>query len=213
MLSNLPFLFVGVYGLYTLYRAKPPRGIAAIYFALFLGIILTGLGSAWYHYAPDNDRLVFDRIPMTLVFMALLSGTIAELVNYKFGVGLLPPLLLIGVASVLWWHFSELGGHGDLRLYGLVQFYPMVFIPLILWLFYDPRQKRAIISLCWVVVWYGIAKVLEAKDKDIFAFTGFVSGHTLKHLAAGVSTWYLVRMFQWKYGTDKFRASSHVITT
>lgn len=199
VISNIPFVFVGVYGLLALYQAKATRGIRAIYFALFLGIILTGLGSAYYHYSPDNETLVFDRIPMTLVFMALLSATIAELINCKFGTRLLGPLLLIGMGSVLWWHFGEQTGHGDLRLFGLVQFYPMVFIPLILWLFYDPGQKRAIISLCWVVVWYGIAKVLESRDKDIFALTGFVSGHTLKHLAAGVSTLYLVKMFRIKY--------------
>jgi hypothetical protein len=47
-----------------------------------------------------------------------------------------------------------------------------------------------------VVVWYVIAKVLEREDWQIYGMGGRVSGHRLKHLAAGVSTLYLVRLFR-----------------
>ncbi len=174
--SNAPFLFVGMAGIFSLCNTKVPGGIVWVYGVLFLGILFTGLGSAYYHYAPDNDSLVYDRIPLSIVFMALLSATVAELIDYKTGIRLLVPLVLLGVASVWWWHYGEQHGQGDLRLYGLVQFYPMLFIPLILWLFYDPSYRSAMRPLGWVVIWYAVAKVCELLDKEIYADTGLISG-------------------------------------
>ena len=200
VLSNLPFLFVGVAGLLSLTKSRTPEGIAGIYGLLFSGIILTGFGSAYYHLSPNNDRLVYDRIPMTIVFMSLLSATIAEMINDKAGRRLLMPLVLLGVFSVLWWHYGELHGKGDLRLYGLVQFYPMLIIPLILLLFRSPGSNQGIRELGWVVVWYAVAKVLEHFDKELFSVGEVVSGHALKHLAAGMATWWLAKMFGRKYG-------------
>lgn len=170
-----------------------------IYGVLFAGILLTGLGSAYYHYNPNNDSLIYDRIPMTIVFMSLLSATIAELIDTRLGTRLLSLLVAIGVSSVLWWHYTESLGRGDLRLYGLVQYYPMLFIPLILLLFRSPTSNKGISCLIWAVVWYVIAKLLEKFDREIYSTLRFISGHSLKHLAAAVSTWYLVRLFEQKH--------------
>jgi len=134
VVSNLPFLIIGAYGLVTVLRAPVLAPIRWTYAVLFVGVIFTGLGSAYYHQHPDNDTLVWDRIPMTIVFMSFLSATVAELVSRPLGGRLLLPLLVVGVGSVLWWHYTETIGHGDLRLYGWVQYYPMVAIPLLLWL-------------------------------------------------------------------------------
>jgi len=202
VLTNLPFLIIGIYGLTLIKKSPAPKGIRTIYACLFSGILLTALGSAYYHGSPDNDRLVLDRTPMTLVFMSLLSATVAEYMDRKAGVGLLIPLLAIGVFSVLWWHWGEGKGQGDLRLYFLVQYYPMGAIPLIMLLFRSPAHDRASRQLIWVVVWYVIAKLLERWDLPIYERLGFVSGHSLKHLAAGVATWYLVRLFRQKYKSD-----------
>lgn len=198
VVSNLPFLFVGLTGLLLTWKAAIPRSILIIYTVLFTGVVLTGLGSAYYHSKPNNDTLVWDRIPMTIVFMSLLSATVAELISLAQGIRLLFPLVLIGIGSVWWWHHTEGLNHGDLRLYYLVQFYPMLFIPLILWLFYEPAHKPILRSLGWVVFWYVIAKVLEQLDQPIYATLG-ISGHTFKHLAAAMSTWYFVVMFRDKY--------------
>lgn len=188
----------GCVGLAFVRKAKVAAPAAWMYGVLFMGVLLTGFGSAYYHWHPDNNRLVWDRIPMTIVFMSLLSATVAELVDRRLGMGLLFPLVALGAGSVLYWHWSELQGRGDLRLYGRVQFYPVLFIPLLLWLFYDPVYRPAILSLVWVVIWYVVAKGAEALDRPIYEAIG-VSGHTLKHLAAAVSTAYLVQMFWRKY--------------
>src|SRR5450432_2406639 len=94
---------------------------------------------------------------------------------------LLAPLLLTGIISVWSWHLGELKGQGDLRLYFLVQYYPMLAIPLIMLLYYDPSHKPVLRPLGWVVVWYVIAKVFEQEDWQVYGLGGWVSGHTLKH--------------------------------
>ena len=96
---------------------------------------------------------------------------------------LLAPLVVAGLGSVLWWHGGEVRGHGDLRPYALVQFYPLVAVPLMLYLF-EPRYTLGGAVLATVAV-YGLAKVFELLDGPILAMGSVVSGHTLKHLAAG----------------------------
>jgi hypothetical protein len=201
VMSNVPFVVIGCYGMGLVMSAPISWTIRLIYLLLFIGVALTGLGSAHYHWHPDNDTLVWDRIPMTIVFMSFLAATLAELVSRPLGLRLLVPLVAVGVGSVLWWHYTETLGRGDLRLYFWVQFYPMLAVPLLLWLFYTPTVKVILPILIWIVVWYVIAKVFEQLDYPIFRALG-VSGHSLKHLAAAVSTWYFVVLFRMKYLTS-----------
>jgi len=198
VISNAIFLVVGIRGLILLQRSGVSAGIRAIYFSLFAGIVLTGFGSAYYHLSPNNGTLVFDRLPMTMVFMSLLAAIISEFISPAAGKVLLVPLLLTGIASVLWWH-SE----GDLRLYILVQYYPMLLIPVILLLFSGSASDRSWHQLAGVFGWYLVAKVFDLLDCPVWSALGFVSGHTLKHLAAGLATGYLVRMFRIKYSPNK----------
>ncbi len=196
--SNLPFLIVAIIGLVRVMKTTAPPAIRATYALLFVGVLLTGLGSAHYHWNPNNDTLVWDRIPMTIVFMSLLAATVAELISRPLGIRLLLPLVALGVGSVLWWHYTETQGHGDLRLYYWVQYYPMLALPLIFWLFYTPAVIPILRCLGWVVAWYVIAKIFESLDYPIYRAIG-ISGHTLKHLAAAVSTGYFVSLFRRQY--------------
>ena len=197
--SNFLFLIFGIYGLSLLKKTNAQRSIKVIYAVLFSGILLTGLGSAYYHYSPNNDSLVYDRIPMTIVFMAFLSVTVAELIDIKIGTLLLLPLVLLGITSVLWWHYSELSGAGDLRFYGFIQYYPILLIPIIILLFPSTAGNQGLRSLIWVVIWYIIAKICEHFDKEIYSAIGFISGHSLKHIAAAIATWCIVRIYARKY--------------
>jgi len=160
------------------------------YIVVCLGVLLTGLGSAYYHLAPDNARLVWDRLPMTLVFMGLLAATIAERIGAAAGLAALPPLVAAGVLSVLYWRASEAAGAGDLRPYGLVQFFPALGIPLLLWLF--PARYTRGGDLLAVLAIYGASKVFEALDGPIFRAGRVLSGHTLKHLTAAFACWWLI---------------------
>jgi hypothetical protein len=191
VLSNLPFLFVGLWGLWvTLRRTFDERLEYAI---LFFGVALTCFGSGYYHLAPDNSRLVWDRLPMTLGFMALFAALIRERVHDAWGRRLLLPLLAIGILSVWYWNFTEQGGAGDLRLYILVQFLPLLCLPVILLLF--PAKYDKVSHIWLALVLYGLAKALELLDPQIHAaFRGIVSGHTLKHLSAALGVFWLAKM-------------------
>ncbi len=197
--SNFLFIVFGVYGLLLLRRSNANTSLNIIYAVVFLGVLLTGFGSGYYHYSPNNDTLVYDRIPMTLVFMGFLCATIAELINEKAGIMLLLPLLLLGIFSVLWWHYTELEGKGDLRLYGFVQFYPVLAVPLIIFLFPSKDRHKSLRLLILVVIWYVIAKLFEHFDKQVYSIAGFISGHSLKHIAAAIATLYIVKIFSDKY--------------
>ena len=111
------------------------------YAVAFLGLALTFFGSSYYHLHPNNARLVWDRLPMTLVFMSIVAAVIVERVSLRIGFWLLPLLLLIGVVSVVQWYVSELRGAGDLRLYAAVQAYSALV--LLASLFFPSRYSRA----------------------------------------------------------------------
>src|SRR5579863_8715099 len=120
--SNLAFAVVGVWGLAFLLRIDPAKYFVDPrerwpYVLAFLGILLTAFGSAYYHLAPSNARLVWDRIPMTIVFGSLVAAVIAERISVHAGLRLLPFLIALGTGSVLQWYLDELHGHGDLRFY------------------------------------------------------------------------------------------------
>jgi hypothetical protein len=184
-LSNLPFFLVGVAGLVALRRGVPAGGLPplrAAYLAFFLGAALLFPGSAWYHLAPSNHTLVWDRLPMTIAFMAFFAIILGEHVRPRLGARLLLPLLGVGVASVLAWWLSDNGTGGDLRLYVLVQYLPMLLIPVIV-LTYPPALRPT--GYVWALVAaYAIAKLLELLDGPVLSTTGMVSGHALKHLVA-----------------------------
>lgn len=201
VVSNLPFAIIGVWGLLFLLRFRSSRRAGIFldrrelwpYLIVFAGLLLTAFGSAYYHLAPDNSRLVWDRLPMTVTFMSLVAAIIAERVNVRLGVWLLPVLLIVGAASVLQWYWSETIGAGDLRFYAALQAYSALVILLIM---FFPRRYTRTADFGLVIGFYVVAKALETFDKSVFAALGVVSGHTLKHLAAAASGYCILRMLQ-----------------
>jgi hypothetical protein len=197
VISNLPFAIVGVWGLIVLFtpgaiKLEDPRE-RWLYAVMFAGLILTAFGSAYYHLAPDNARLVWDRIPINIVFMALLAAVIAERMSVAMGLALFPVLEIVGIASVLTWRAGELQGHGDLRFYAAVQVYAILI--LLLSLFFPAKYTRGS-DFGIVVGFYVLAKILEESDRQVFAMGEIVSGHTLKHLAAAAASYWILRMLK-----------------
>jgi hypothetical protein len=201
VLSNAAFVVVAGLGLSATWRGRR-RGPAAFvdaherwpYTAFFVALALTGLGSAYYHWAPDSARLAVDRLPLAVAIMALLAAVIAERASATAGMRLLVPLMLLGMASVIVWHLGEQQGRGDLRLYALVHFYPMVAVPLLL-----VTGEARYTGAGWLgaaTVVYGLAKLCEVLDGRIFAWGAMVSGHTLKHLGAAAAAYCVVAMLR-----------------
>ena len=196
--SNAAFAVAGTLGLLFLLRPGSGQFLGQRerwpYVCVFLGLLLTAFGSAYYHLAPDNGRLVWDRLPMTIAFMGLVATLIAERISVTAGVYLLPFLLLIGASSVAWWWRTETIGAGDLRFYAAVQIYAVLVLPVLLLL--PPRYTRSADFLV-VFGFYVVAKIFEIADHQVFSLTGrIVSGHTLKHLAAGAAGLWILRMLR-----------------
>ena len=126
------------------------RSDAWPYLVFFVGVALVSVGSAYYHWAPSNDRLLWDRLPMSIAFMAFCSAIIADRIDAKAGnVWLLPVLIGLGLASLVYWNWTKSLGRGDLRFYGFVQFYPMIAIPAVCLLFPEYRYLSADPSPWW----------------------------------------------------------------
>jgi predicted membrane channel-forming protein YqfA (hemolysin III family) len=182
VLSNIGFILAGLIGLIKI-RQLPNNTITLMWRFFFIATIFVGLGSAYYHWRPANDSLVWDRLPMALCFGALTACVCTERLNARIGRLLFTPLVMSGALSVLYWWISEKNGLGDLRPYILVQYLPMILIPLLILLFpKTPKQDRTY----WLLLAsYIIAKGFELSDGQIFNLTNHLfSGHTLKHFAA-----------------------------
>jgi len=182
VVSNLPFVIIGAIGLMR-YREDAATVV------IFGGIFLTGFGSAYYHWAPDDGTLFWDRLPMALAFSAILAKVVGERIDERAGAILLWPLLALGVFSLLWWRWT-----GDLRLYGWVQFFPCLALP-VLFVLYPPKYTGTGYWLAAAAL-YALAKVFEYKDDTIYSAGQFLSGHTLKHLAAAAACYFILRYFQ-----------------
>jgi hypothetical protein len=196
--SNLPFAVIGAWGIVFLFSSTGERDRAFVdprerwpYLVLFIGLFLTCFGSAYYHLAPSNATLVWDRLPMSIMFAGFVAAVIAERVDAEFGAKLLPFLVLLSTASVLQWYYSERQGHGDLRWYAAVQIYSVLVL-----LIAPILRSKYTRSLDFLVVFilYAFAKILETFDRKIYGVYQVVSGHTLKHLAAAMAGYWILRM-------------------
>jgi hypothetical protein len=189
VLSNIPFCLVGFIGIYTVMsRRQQLNRFTGIYLTFFFSVFFTGFGSSFYHLNPANSSLVWDRLPMSIAFMSIFAVIVAERVHLKLGLKLFPWLVAAGICSVFYWHWQD-----DLRPYLLVQFGTLAALPLILLLY-----RRSDSGFLWIAIaFYVLAKVFEVYDSQIYMLTSeWVSGHSLKHLAASITPLMIVMKLQ-----------------
>jgi hypothetical protein len=188
--SNLPFLLVGVYGLLKLPQLASPI-LRPAYVTFCLGVIGVAFGSGFYHYSPSTPALVWDRLPMSIAFMALFFAVLVDRVPLSAIGKVLWPLVIVGIGSVVYWSWTETQGRGDLRPYGLVQFLPILLMPLMLLVYSGSRRSEP--WLWGTFAAYALAKVTEHYDVPIYQALG-LSGHTIKHLLSGVAVFFAVQV-------------------
>ena len=185
VLSNLPFLVVGALGLHFVLRGWRTRNHDAFsdqrgawpYALLFVGVVLTAFGSAWYHAQPNDATLVWDRLPMALGFAGLVAGTLTDRAPQQISQWLLT-FATVGAGTVLYWHVS-----GNLAPY-LVMQVGFIAAALIATAWITSRYTHA--NRVYVAAGlYAIAVIFERLDHQVYALLGgWISGHTLKHLFA-----------------------------
>ncbi|KAH1051918.1 hypothetical protein AAZX31_08G184900 [Glycine max] len=192
VISNFPFLVIGLVGLVLCYHGNYFRlslqGELWGWTCFYVGVAAVAVGSSFYHLKPDDARLVWDRLPMTVAFTSIMAIFIIERIDERKGTVSIIPLVLAGIISIVYWRFFD-----DLRPYALVQFVPCIVIPLMAILL-PPMYTHSTYWL-WAAGSYLLAKVLEATDDVIYEWTRhIVSGHTLKHLVAAMVPVFLTFM-------------------
>lgn len=186
VLSNLGFALVGLLGLRRVcaaWHAPALRNGRAGWVLFFAALLATSAGSAWYHLAPDNARLVWDRLPIALACAGLLAAVWRETIGASGWVT--PALAAAALASVAWWRHTDLSGAGDLRPYLLLQLLPLILVPLLQWQHEAPMRERLAAGAAMLL--YVLAKGAEWADAAVLHALVLVSGHTLKHLLATVA--------------------------
>jgi hypothetical protein len=197
VISNLPLLIVGCAGLWITARRMLSHNQSQSMMVFFSAVALTGLGSSWYHFNPDNFSLFYDRFPMALAFAALYISWLGRW-QYAGLLRLLFPVLIIAVATVCWWIYTETQGAGDLRAYGLLQFGALLSAPLIVEA--SDKTVAARWSVYPVLLIYVVAKLCETFDEQIFQWGNFVAGHALKHIfVAFAAAWVLFDVYLSKH--------------
>ncbi len=199
VISNLPLIWLGISGFLAFSRGENKtlqivRSNLLAYRLLFLSVALAGFGSSYYHLEPSNDALLWDRLPIAMGFMSLFSIVIAEYISVAVGRRLLWPLVVVGALSVFYWWSSESMGAGDLRPYLLVQFLPILTLPIVLLCFktdYVAASRYWLLLACYV-----LAKLFEHFDYQIYELSGVISGHTLKHLMPVLGLWFPLKAYQ-----------------
>ena len=202
--SNIVFAIIGSWGIWITLGPKGNElfisGMHKLpYVVFYIGIFLVSIGSGYYHWSPDNERLFWDRLPMTIAFMGFFVACLTDRLGQPALVKWLLPLsILLGAGSVIYWAVTESQGSGDLRFYGFIQFFPILILPLVC-KFYPRWNYTNGKYLFWIVVCYTFALLLEKLDYWIYdLFFATISGHTLKHLFASVSAFIVAIMLQSK---------------
>lgn len=199
VLSNLPFVVIGLMGLYRLNRIDrehqqalarfplappandPPDNTLDCAWLFFAGLIATAAGSAFFHLLPEGPRLAADRAGMAVAFSGLIGLAVCERVSQRAGWPAAWFVLTAGLLSAEIFQES-----GNVMPWALVQFGGMA---LVLTLSRATPMRGAVgLKLGWVIFFYALAKVFELSDGAIYeASHHMVSGHTLKHLTASLA--------------------------
>jgi len=195
VLSNLAILVPGLLGIalmykrqstdYTYYQQFEP----IILLTLFGGMVVTAIGSMWYHLDPNDSTLVWDRMAMTVVMTALCSLVISDRFSGLFAAKIHIPLLFFGLFTVLYWHFV-----GDLRPYYIFKLQaPIILVALLI---FGQESYDRVSDYVVTMMLFLLASILEYEDYMVFDATSIISGHSLKHLVAGIGFFWLLRMVE-----------------
>jgi hypothetical protein len=193
VLSNIGFFVIAVWGWMRLWPMREHAALSAGWtgYGLFLiGLLLTAFGSSFYHLAPDNARLVWDRLPIALACAGLLAAVRAETVPNAEAWRTAAWLAVFAIVGVAWWYVTEQIGAGDLRPYLLLQGMPLILIPMWQAIYRSSKADRLAFGVA--LLFYVAAKIAELNDHALLASLGLISGHTLKHLLASAAAWVLV---------------------
>jgi hypothetical protein len=94
----------------------------------------------------------------------------------------------------MYWYWGEQYGLGNLNYYIVVQFYSILVI-ILLGKFFSSRYTRGA-DIYIVIILYVFAKLAEITDYEIYSLGQVISGHSVKHLFAGLAVFWIIYMLQ-----------------
>lgn len=187
VITNVFFVFVGGLGIFEILNRQKTLLTRKSWLWFFISILIIAPGSAYYHWAPNDMTLIWDRLPMSMGFMAMYVALCSEHIDLRIEKALLPALV-IGLISVLVWVVTS-----DLRFYFTVQFSTFVTVPVVLLLFPSRYSLKSYYFIA--LAFYALAKWVEVKDYEIYNGTEhLISGHSLKHIFAATGLLFLWKM-------------------
>jgi peptidoglycan/LPS O-acetylase OafA/YrhL len=188
VVSNAPFLPVGLLGVYLTRRYAAAGSVNPAYRAalvgLFLSVAAVAFGSGYFHLAPDGWRISVDRLPIAIAAGCLFSALAIERLNLSDRQGHVLLLVAIVFNLLAVWISHKTG---DLRLYLFSQFAPILGGILLVAIFKVERPGITAGRVLLMIGLYGAAKITEVFDQEIYDALTFVSGHNLKHLFAAAA--------------------------
>jgi len=191
VLSNIPFVLIGIWGLWSLLKPESiyfnDQKEKLFYVLFFIGVFFVSILSSYYHWMPNNYRLMWDRFPIAFAVSAVVIAIMSERINLAFGRLIIWPFLLLALFSVYYWYYTITLGREDLRIYSFILiFLPITLMPLVLLLFKSPYTQTRYIW--FALITFILARISEAYDFIIYNFTQHaISGHSLKHLLLALS--------------------------
>ncbi len=192
VLSNAGFLLVGAWAMLALSSAMRMQGLDAVRLAYFLfaaSIFATAFASSYYHLAPDNARLFWDRLPIALACASLLAAVRLDTVRSKWRASCELALWMLAAWWSVWWWQST----ADLRPYLALQVMAIALIPL--WQYVNGARPSQRSAFAWAIALYVVAKICELTDATIMSHLVWVSGHSLKHVLSAIAAWILLREY------------------
>lgn len=190
--TNLFFLAVAAYGIWR-FVGEGKEELSKL--AFLVGVLFIAPGSAYYHWNPNNETLVWDRLPMVIAFCSLTCWVIVNYFKLRGEKKILALFNGVGLASVVYWVYV-----GDLRFYYWVQLVPILLLFYLSLFGAKVFNHRALVFGAFA--FYVAAKMTEDRDVEIFNILGF-SGHSLKHILAAAAVLMLVHLeFDKKKGPE-----------
>jgi hypothetical protein len=187
VVTNLPFLFVGGWGLLAMRGLSLQPITHSALQVFFIGLILTCFGSSYYHWAPESFGLALDRLGMAVAFAGVITLALAERFSLALAQRSLWAVLAAAALAAFLPHVQ-----GNVLPWALIQFGGIALV--LIATFRAPLSCALNIRWGLVIAWYALAKVLEMQDTAVFELTGeLISGHSLKHLAAACAAWPVIR--------------------
>ncbi|CAN6865544.1 unnamed protein product [Brassica oleracea] len=196
VMTNFPFLIIGVLGFVLCLGGSffniSLKGEIWGWTLFYASISSLAFGSAYYHLKPDDNRIVWDTLPILIAYSSLFSSFLVERAGERVGLSCLVLLLFISVLSVAYARVFN-----DLRLCLTFQLIPCLAIP-VMTVLLPPKYTH---SRFWLLATaaHAVSKIEGLADSKIYNFNGYtISGHSLGHLCSALAMLLLTVMLLYR---------------